>query len=248
MRIAHYRFSPRPLPTLVTLLLLAALIWLGLWQLDRADQKRALQQAREQAEHGPAVTLQADAPMAAQDLAFRRGTALGHYDRSHQVLLDNRVQNGEAGYDVLTPLHLQGSATAILVDRGWVPVGASREVLPAISAPEGAQKVAGLVSPPPSHGLVIGADTPDRQVWPQVVEYLDLARLEHDLGYRLLPVVLMLDPNEPNGYVRRWELPGLTPERHLGYAFQWFSLAAVLIIVYVVMNVERLPRGEGARD
>jgi surfeit locus 1 family protein len=122
-------------------------VGLGFWQLDRAEQKRAIQaeyDARSQdAPVGIGPRLQ-DADM----LRFHRMTTKGSYDPDYQVLIDNRVQAGQVGYYVITPLRIPGSDMRVLVNRGWVPLGASREDLPKIETPTERVTIDGVATVP----------------------------------------------------------------------------------------------------
>jgi surfeit locus 1 family protein len=241
MRIGRYRFEPTLIPTLATLLGIALLNSLGFWQLERAEEKQEILARFEQRSQGAALRLDA-ALTDPQALEYRRVQAQGVYDESQQIWLDNRIHRGRVGYEVITPLRLAGSTAAVLVNRGWVPRGAERLDLPNIDTPPGRLTVSGTVKAP-SKALLLGheADTE----WPLVLA-VEPERLERHTGYRLLPYLIMLDPDEPHGFVRDWQLFEIGPERHLGYAFQWFALAVALGLIYLTVNLRR--EGEKGDD
>lgn len=240
MRVGPYDFRPRIVPTLATLLLFPFLIGLGVWQLDRAAEKREIIAAYARAERQPPVTLEA---MLAHPkaLRFRRVTVAGVLDARHQFLLDNQFQGPDVGFDVLTPLHMQGTRHRILIDRGWVPLGRSRRDLPPLPVPARAVTLAGWLVPPPQAPLLLGPAEAPGGGWPRIVETVDIHHLERDLGYPLLPYVVRLDPGQPYGFVRKWKLVAFGPERHIGYAVQWFALAATLLAIYIGVNTRRAP-------
>jgi cytochrome oxidase assembly protein ShyY1 len=166
----------------------------------------------------------------------------GRYDTEHQILLDNQIHQGRPGYHVFTPLRPVGETTAILINRGWVPLGVSRQQLPAISVDEAYRVVKGRLSQPSNPGLRLDGALPlSGAAWPRVVQYLDYDQLAQQLGYPLEPAVILLDPTMEEGYLRTWRptFGGLGPARHRGYAVQWFSLAFALIIIYGVVNTRR---------
>lgn len=241
MRIGVYRFRPGFWPTLAVLLLLPLLLGLGFWQLDRAGQKRAwLEQLQAGLEQEP-IELDA-AATDYQAVAFRRVIARGSYDPDHQLLLDNQVRDRQVGYLVLTPLRLDGTGVAVLVDRGWVPAPLDRTQLPAIDLDAGALTVRGIADQGPSAGLRLGeaAAEADRR-WPLRLQYLDFAQLEQRLPYPLMPYVIRLDADQPHGYRRDWQpTPEMGPATHLGYAVQWFGLAIALVVIYLVVNTRRM--------
>jgi cytochrome oxidase assembly protein ShyY1 len=241
MRFRNWVFHPSLASTLVVLLLLPLLLTLGFWQLDRGQQKAKLQTAfAEQFSQLP-VTL-AEVNFTDSAKSYRRVIVSGHYDSAHHVLLDNQVRNGQPGYHVLTPLRLS-SGSAILINRGWIALGESRQVLPALAAPTEPVTVTGWLAQPAQPGLKLGDATGSDRRWPRVVPYVDYERLAAVLAYPLQPAVVLLEPEAPSGYERDWQprFGGFGPERHQGYAVQWFSLAVALVILYITANLRRLP-------
>lgn len=243
MRIGPYRFRPSLLPTLATLLLLPVLIGLGLWQLQRADEKTEILAALAAAEQAPALDLNEAAP-AYSSARYRRARAHGHWDPQHQFLVDNQVRNGVPGYHVLTPLRLP-EGRAILVDRGWIPAGADRLNLPSVDMAAGSAEVSGRIDRGPSVALRMGP--PGRGPWPQRLVYMDYAYIEQALGYPVLPYLIRLDPRHPQGYHREWQpVPPMGPNKHLGYAVQWFALALTLLVIFFAVNLKRDRDGNGS--
>ncbi|NIR28531.1 MAG: SURF1 family protein [Gammaproteobacteria bacterium] len=237
MRTGSSQLATKILPTLAALVVFALLFALGLWQLDRAQQKQALGNTFERRVHDHPIRLDTATPTVETDsLRHRRVTATGAYDAGHQFLLDNRTRRGVAGYHVLTPLRLRGSDAAVLVNRGWVPLGASREQLPAIPAPTGSVRVEGLVAVPGADPFLLGPAGYETGGWPRVVQAIDVPVMERTLGYRLRPYTVRLDAGVPGGFVREWRpYVGFGPERHRAYALQWFALAAAVAVIYVVV-------------
>jgi surfeit locus 1 family protein len=244
--MAGWRFKPRLVPTALTALLLPALIGLGFWQLDRAAQKDdALARFDERLQRQP-LTLGRDGVDADRD-RFRPAQAQGSWDGGRQLLVDNQVRNRTVGYHVLTPLVLTpatngGDMLAVLVDRGWVPAGTDRSVLPEIGVSPVPEWLFGHLDHGPATGIRLGGMADGESGWPLRVQYLDFDALSQRLGYPLLPMVLRMDAALPGGYVREWRPPFLGrfgPERNRGYAFQWFALATALLVVFFVVNLKR---------
>ena len=176
-------------------------------------------------------------------LQFHQVKATGIYDSERQFLLDNRTHMGISGYHVLTPLRLD-KESGILVNRGWVPTGQYREILPNITAPEGEIDVVGKLFPPP-RVFLLGSTGYESEQWPRVVQSVDFQSMEALLGYTLGDGLIMMSPKEKGGYIRAWTpYYGITPKRHQAYALQWFSLAIALLIIYAVMNVSKSPRAK----
>lgn len=235
-----YEFRPATLPSVIGLLLLALLISLGFWQLDRAAQKQALLQAYGDRPTGAAIRVDEHFALG-PDWRYRRAQVIGSYDHVHQFLLDNRVQQGRVGYHVLTPLRLAQGDAVVLVNRGWVPQGATRTNLPPLPTPGDAElSIEGLIDFPPQKVFVLGEGEDRDPGWPKVLQQVRLDLHAQQLGVRLLPMVLLLDKDQPGGFVRDWNPVVVGPERHVGYAVQWFALAAALMILYVWVNLKRI--------
>jgi surfeit locus 1 family protein len=245
VHIARYRFTPSLVPSLVFVVVFAALISLGLWQLDRAQQKQQALSARSARAVETAVDLNNRLALGAED-RYRAARASGRYLANRHWLLDNRVLNGEAGYHVFTLFALDGPGDRVVaVNRGWVGVGASRDWLPPIDTPRGRLTLRGRLDRPASVGLKLEVGELAGVAPAMVVQHLDLADLAAALGRNLLPYALVLDEGQPGLLRRDWaEKPGITPEKHLGYAVQWFGLALALLIIYVGVNTRRAGPGE----
>jgi surfeit locus 1 family protein len=243
MHFGPFDFRPGLWPSLATLVLLPVLIGLGQWQLHRAAWKQALVDAHAARINQPARPLREVLAYPATDREYRQVTAQGIYDLNHQLLLDNQPYEGQAGYHVLTPLRLDSAGAGsdwVLVNRGWVPMGASRSRLPAVAGPSGPVTVRAMVRLPPDKTFRLEAVEEPASGWPQVIEQLEMGPVEKRLGHRLVPLVLLLDPNAGGGFVRDWKpVYGITPDRHRAYAAQWFTLALVLLLIYVGVNTRR---------
>jgi surfeit locus 1 family protein len=235
MTFGRYQFRPSLWPTLAFLLVLPGLLALGFWQLDRAEQKRALLAQIEAARAAPPTVLVERMPEP-EALRFRRVRADGRYDSDHQFLLDNQVQQGRAGYLILTPLRIRGSDYAVLVNRGWHPVGPDRSQLPEVDVAREPREIVGLATRGPSVGLRLGESGAGGEGWPRRIQYLDFDAMAAALPYRLLPLVV--DP-AANGSALQARLEGFGPQRHVGYAVQWFALAAALTALYGVLTISR---------
>ena len=233
-------FRPALWPTVATLIIVPGLLWLGFWQLDRASQKQALEVHFLTRLQQEPVELDGTIPDATfQAWRYRRVTGSGRYLTRH-FLLDNRTYRGVAGYHVLTPFEIEhGTNLGIIVNRGWIPVGSSRQSLPKISVPDEVVIVNGRIRMP-GESFLLGEAGYRSDVWPRVVQSLDLVQMEKALALRLLPIVVELDSADRYGFERHWRpYGGLRPERHRAYAFQWFALALTLVVIYVVVNFRR---------
>lgn len=239
MRFGAFEFRPAFWPTVVTLLLLPAMTGLGIWQLERAGWKQTLVDAHEgRARLSPVALALSEIN---DELQYRRVFARGYYDMEHQLLLDNKTYQGHAGYQVLTPLRLADSDAVVLVNRGWVPMGASRAALPQIPGTRGEVLVDATIMLPPERFFRLAAVDEPNTDWPKVVQQLEMDELEKLLGVALEPLILLLDKDDEFGFIRDWKpVYGVTPDKHRAYAAQWFTLAAVLLMIYIGVNSKRI--------
>ena len=234
LRIGSRVFAPRLLPTLLLLPALALLAWLGTWQLERANEKRAQLAAFEQ--HPVTRVALPSAADAASLPRYARVRLAGRYLADRQFLLDNMTHAGTAGYRVLTPFASEAGAT-VLIDRGWIPQGLSRARLPDVAVGPAPRAVAGRIDELPRPGIRL-AGVPGSG-WPRVVSFPRVGELADLLGAPLYPRVLLLDPSDPDGFLREWRPAGAAPERHVGYALQWYGLALTLAVAYLVACLRR---------
>jgi len=248
LRIGRLQLRAGLWPTLAMLALLPVMIGLGMWQLDRAGQKLRLQAEYDLRQQQPAMRLMSvlENP---ETLRFRRVIARGRYEPEHEILIDNRVHQGQAGYHVLTPLRLEDGAVRVLVNRGWVPLGQDRAVLPRIETPRGTVEVHGLATVPQTKGFHLGGAKPPGAGWQPVWQYLDLDVFRENVTFPVQPIVILLDPDNTNGgFVRQWARLDAGIATHQGYAFQWFMLAATLAGIYILLNTRKTDHAETQPD
>ena len=223
---------------------------LGIWQYERMREKQATLDAvtRILAARKPVSLSQAADPARAGEFEWAAGS--GDFADAEPLLLDNQIRHGRPGVRVYRQFHPDDASghampeNALLVDLGWVPLKGDRAlpVLPLAVANHLA--VSGLLAPPPSTGVAIGGGIEHRDhVW--LLTRMDLTAIAHALGSRVLaPRVLRLDPASPIGYERDLDvLPNtLPPQRHLGYAVQWFALAIAALAIFVILHWRKVDK------
>lgn len=225
----------------LALLLATGFAALGFWQSGRAVEKERLLAAAD------SVLVARDArPLSIAADPGRRGlldwsAGRGQFVDAPPVLLDNQLRDGRPGVRAYRLLDT-GGAGWLLVELGWLPLPGDR-TLPTIPRPEGPIELAGLLAPPPSAGLRLGEPLGWRGDTVLMVR-LDLAALQEAVGHPVAPRVLRLDPALPVGYERDLELlPNtLPPDKHRGYALQWFGLAAAVLVTALLLTVRALRR------
>ena len=244
IRIGSRIFAPRLFTTLLAIALIVFLVSLGRWQLRRADEKRALFDSFAAGTDAP-LPIDLRTPPVRR---YRHIEADGHYDQSRQILIDNMVDAERAGYFVITPFALAGGGW-VLVNRGWVPLGKSRAERPSIPVAGDTRMVHGRADHMPSPGIQMGTKAQLAPPYPVVAAFPsrdEIAHLLQETSWTTATDLVLLDPGEPDGYVRHWSPPGFPPMRHIGYAVQWFALALTLLVLWVVTNLRR--PDDGARD
>lgn len=245
IQIGVFQFSPSTLPTLAVTLLLVVFLSLGTWQLNRADEKRAiLDDFKHSARQSTAeLSLPVEEP---ERWRYRKVRISGRFDNDRQFLLDNQVNRGQVGVNVLTPLKLSYKEQAVLVDRGWLPLGGDRSSKPDIDVTSESVNLTGTVYVPYKQAFHLGGlDDDNRFGWPRLIQYLDFDELSERLGYPLAPLTIRLDPSSSHGYRRNSQpVPPITPDTHTAYAMQWFTLAGVSIIIYIALGLKKTETDE----
>jgi surfeit locus 1 family protein len=177
---------------------------------------------------------------AAQSTGYGWAAGSGKFLSAPVLLLDNQRRGDAVGVHVYLPFQADAGST-LLVDMGWLALPGDRK-LPDIRVPVGTQNVSGLLSPPPAAGLALGpAYTDQGRYW--LLTRVDIPALAAASRLRLAPRVLRLDPALALGYPRDLDLLSntLPPERHRGYALQWFGLAAVVLFTTLFLSFRRRP-------
>ena len=231
--------------TLILLLAMAIMASLGFWQLDRLDQRRAYNQQRQAALAAPPIEL-TGAPLPQGDLRDRQATAQGEFDYARQVAIRNQNYAGQPGFHLVTPLLIAGSDKAVLVNRGWIPVGEAEPATWRRLDEQQSGPQFGILQPTRRRpdGTVSAMPQDTVTGWYR----LDIEAIEQTLPYPLLPIVLQLTPGSGEslnvGRTRGAGDPAALPHRiepdfsfsegnHFSYALQWFGFAIIAAVVYI---------------
>ena len=242
MILFNRRFTPSWLMAILTFAGLCLFISLGLWQLERAAYKDDIKlrfEARLDADYRQFSAGDSASEPDWSEMEFRKLILQGQYDPGQSMLIDNRIHKGEAGYHVLTPFKLNGGDNIVLVNRGWVALGNSRDQLPLIKEPAVDGMIRGIVSIPRSGGFRMGKVSLSDE-WPQVIPFVDIDAMQVQFQNHLLPMTLWLDPEQAGYYRRHWNPVWADPEKSRAYAWQWFSFAAISVVLFVGLNLRRV--------
>jgi surfeit locus 1 family protein len=207
---AGYSFRPRLWALALAAAACAAGIALGNWQAGRADEKRAA-----------AARLE-------------RVAVEGEFVPKHTVYLDNKTRRGKAGYEIVTPLRLRGSSAHVLVNRGWIEAPKTRDVLPDVATPEGEVRVEGIARSRLPQPLQL------KEEKSRVRQSVDIAAYAAETGLQLQPRVIEQHSDIRDGLARDWPPHDAGIEKHEGYALQWYSLAALAVVLAIVLSFRKI--------
>ncbi len=240
MRFGSYQFRPSLIPSLATAIIIPLFISLGLWQLDRAEQKQDLKDKYNQRRLQPIVEL-SNHLLTAKDLQYFTVKVKGILDTKHQFIRENRIYQGRAGYHILIPLWVDGTKQkAVLVNRGWLGVDYKQAIESKIQLPNDlAVEMIGEISQPITGVFHLGNNQTNLN-WPRKVQVIDLPAFSQTLGYELLPYLLLLDKQADYGFIREWQPIIYQPEKHLSYALQWFSMAFAVFVIFIIVNWKKI--------
>lgn len=211
---------------------LPLLVALGIWQLNRAEEKQILLDQWQQESQN------LDWPeQVASGLENGRPVTVTGLFGEQSWLLDNRTRDGIAGYEVLTAFYpLQGPP--VLVNRGWVAAPRTRNELPDVTPPEGLFSLTGRISQYPVPP-VLSSKSVQAEGWPRRVQMLPGSVARAEIAELPGAVIRLQDSDQPGAYRADWEPDLMGPQTHYGYATQWFALAIVLSILSVIASYRK---------
>jgi surfeit locus 1 family protein len=235
MRFGVFVFRPGLWPTLAGLFFFGLTLWLGNWQLSRAEYKQSLQARYDRMQQDGVVRIGA-ATVAKEDLLYRTVEVRGAFVPGQDIFVDNRVYKTRAGYHVFSPFQIEGTAQHVLVNRGWVEVvNGSREALPEVKRVDGVLILRGIAVDTQSRYLELKGAEPQGKLW----QNLDYGRYQQHFGKSLQNVLIEQTSDTGDGLVRDWPRPDTGVGTHISYAIQWFGLAAAIVVLWLVLNVKR---------
>ncbi len=234
IRIRGRAFRPGIAPGVAAAAFIALAISLGNWQARRAEEKLELGRRLDEGAKGPVLSV-SSVRLDASAVERRRVSARGRFVARAVLLLDNKVLHGAAGYNVLTPLKLEGGEDLhVLVNRGWIAAG-DRSRLPAVPTPEAVQTIEGIAVTPSRRFFELAPEAASGPLRQNLVP----EREEKRLGLLLQPFVIEQTSDARDGLAREWQRPDTGVDRHHGYALQWYSFAALAAVLYVALSFKR---------
>lgn len=224
----RWQFNRKSLIFLLTLFPIT--LALGLWQVQRGEQKEQLLNEFSEHQKQPYAPLLQLAD--SERLNYRKVEAQGYLDIKRTVLLDNQVFRGKPGYQVLTPLKLDDGSW-LLVNRGWLVAAKDRHQLPRFEGLVSKVQLRGQLYRPKAFTLTQQEYSDQR---PQLVQSIELEALSRYFDNRLAPYTMRIDPENPLAYIATWPVVTMSPHRHYAYAVQFFALALILLILSIFAN------------
>ncbi len=238
-KLAAIRLIRFSLPHLVALVVVLACLRLAFWQLDRAEEKEDL---AGQWQDAPALDIASLNDETAT--MYARVDGRGMFDPERHILLDNQIRNNHPGVHVFSLFRPLDGGPLLMVNRGWQPWQRRSGEWPAFDTPSEPVALRGRLSPPPRVGLQLGeAQALDAAQWPNLTTYFDLERVREVFGPEVFEQVILLDPDHPQHLSGdEWQTMVMGPEQHRGYAFQWFSIAAAVFVIWAFLTYRQFRR------
>jgi len=261
INFGNWVFCPKLITSICAVIFFILFLNLGFWQLERAEQKRELQsffnerQAKEIIDLNNSfiwdyvwiVNSESNGWFKDNDnILWRKVTATGNFLERRQILLDNQVNAGQAGYYVYTPFKVKNSEDIFLVNRGWVPIGGDRNKSPNLILTEGEATIHGVFKKEPRTGVLL-IENQVEKLNANVTRFqkIDIDEISAVTKIKLFSYIIRLSPESEHGYIRNWKLRNSGENVHIGYAYQWFAFAATLFIIYFVMNLKKKVKENG---
>lgn len=241
MFFKKYEFNFTLIPTTAFIVAFICFIQLGFWQLERASEKNNINSNYTLRQDDTLINLNNTNSINNKEaLLWRRAEVNGSFLNKKNIILDNQIFNQIAGFNILTPFLIKDSNYVVLINRGWHPNLASRDLIPDIQNLEGIKALKGHIAKFPSSGISLGQDnieTLNASVFR--MQRLDFDKLKYFLTFNLLPYMIYIDPLIDKGNYNTFKLPAPDSEKNYGYAFQWFAFAITLLIIFLCLGIKK---------
>lgn len=215
------------------------LITLGMWQLEREQQKVNAESLYEARNTSEPIDLSA-IDWASEDLNWTPFQASGVFDGERHLLLDNRIVNSVVGYEVITPFYTQYGT--LLVNRGWVAQGPSRLQLPEVKTTAEQVTITGHIYVPDGELMILGDEEAATGIWPKVIQSVNITELSESMDETFKSQLVRLNQSSAEVYQTNWAAINMRPEVHRAYAVQWFLMAFVLLCLHLFFSIRKLEK------
>jgi len=232
---------------------------LGIWQMNRASEKELLQSIINQRTQLTPTSLN-QKPLNNHEKEYvlnpyERAIVNGHYQPADQFLLDNIMYNGKPGYYAFTPFKIENTNKIILVNRGWIPQGKTRQDLPDFSINTQKRSLTGIIATPRSKPVILGSIDQPISENPNLWYYMDVKHFEKNAGYSVLPWVLRLQTEtdllaktnqktKSTELIRKWPKFDAKTGMHIGYSIQWFVFALFILLAFIGLSFKKINKDQ----
>lgn len=237
-KTSKYTFTFRLSFLLLCIFFFVLMCCLGVWQLHRYHYKNQLQQSYQMRQASKPINFSNLLITKQTPYEFQNVEMIGEFLNDETLFLQNQFHGNEVGFDVLTPLKISGQTKLLLIDRGWIPNNGHPNMPPELKSVIGQQKIFGQIKFANEFQFILGKNIL-RDTKPFLIQKINLAEIAKITGKEFYPFYIRLNKSSNNGYVRDWIVTTVPPERHLGYAIQWFIMAGVLVIAYLATVVSK---------
>lgn len=235
------RFKSYVLPAVFAAAGIALMSSLGVWQLHRAAQKEALQ-ARMDDATATAIKRVDASSLDAHDFVYYSVVASGTLLPEDTIYIDNRTRDGVPGYEVVTPLRIDGSTRHVLIQRGWIKAPIDRRELPEVRTPQNQVEIKGLAVPGDRAVFELSHNVQSGRVWQNIT----VERFRRAYNLDLQPFMIRERDDLNDGLWRNWPRPDAGADRNRAYAAQWFSMGVAILVIYVVLTFRKARRASSA--
>lgn len=226
--------------TLITFVAVVIMFALGMWQLQRAEEKNLRLLSIQKASYNEEISLQ-QALVDLDNMLDMPISFIATPDVTRFFMLDNKIHNGRVGYQVLLPL--KTASGMLLANLGWLPATQSRDVLPVVILDDRELSYTGVVYFPTDNTMVTETATLDGN-WPKLIQQVDLEVVESIYKKPFLPFVVRLDDDPLSNFIRNWKPVVMAPEKHIAYGVQWFLLGLAAIVIFVIAQRKKFIRND----
>ena len=230
-----FKWQPNAKILVFSLLMMPLILSLGFWQLERGKEKQQIVDHHKYNQQLPPI-ISPNQLASGEDHQYRLAWIQGTVDNQRIIILDNKVKNGRPGYEILQPVTVSGLPEKLLINRGWVEASLDRDILPTIPAVDNNVQLRGYLYHTLKGGYRLDDGINQVQDWPSRVGWITLQRAQELYGESFLPYQLRLDQDSPGALKTGWATVAVQPEKHVGYAVQWFAMAITLLIMTIIAN------------
>jgi surfeit locus 1 family protein len=223
------------IPSILIVATIVFLTSLGFWQLDRANEKRAIEASIQKANTGIVELITDENRLLEKE--YYQVRLKGQYQSNKQFIYDNQIVDQVSGYYVLTPFKLESQPSTIIINRGFIPWNGDREKLADVSIKKTKSEIKVQISKPIKRIELKSSEIGNN--FPVLIQAVDLVKMSELAGIDFSSMVGLLDASMDDGFVRKWEPYTGSIEKHIGYAVQWFLMAIVLGIIGIRIAIKQ---------